>query len=91
MNIYVENLHGTIDNAKLNEIFTSYEGVQSEVVKDIFTGVSSGSGCVEMDDKFAQSTISVLDQTILSDLKINVKQAPAFSERMGLTKPLMGL
>ena len=78
MKIYIENLHDIIDNKKLNEVFSSYGGVQSaQVVKDIFTGASRGFGYVEMDDEFAQSAISALDQTMLSDLIITVKEAPA--------------
>ena len=64
MKIYIENLHDIIDNKKLNEVFSFYGGVQSaQVVKDIFTGASRGFGYVEMDDEFAQSAISALDQT----------------------------
>jgi len=77
MKIYIENLHDIIDNKKLNEVFSFYGGVQSaQVVKDIFTGASRGFGYVEMDDEFAQSAISALDQTTLSDLKITVKEVP---------------
>jgi len=82
MKIYIENLHDIIDNKKLNEVFSFYGGVQSaQVVKDIFTGASRGFGYVEMDDEFAQSAISALDQTTLNDLKITVKEAPAVAER----------
>jgi RNA recognition motif-containing protein len=77
MKIYIENLHDIIDNKKLNEVFSFYGGVLSaQVVKDIFTGASRGFGYVEMDDEFAQSAISALDQTTLSDLKITVKEVP---------------
>ena len=82
MKIYIENLHDTIDNAKLSEVFSYYGGVQSvQVVKDIFTGASRGFGYVEMDDEFGQSAISALDQTTLNDLTITVKEAPVVTKR----------
>lgn len=48
MKIYIENLHSSIDNEKLGEIFSSYGEVQSaQVVLDVFTEVSRGFGYVE--------------------------------------------
>ena len=91
MKIYIENLHDIIDNKKLNEVFSFYGGVLSaQVVKDIFTGASRGFGYVEMDDEFAQSAISALDQTTLSDLKITVKEAPPVTEPKGSYKDADG-
>ena len=87
MKIYIENLHDTIDNEKLSEIFTPYGVVQSaQVVKDVFTGASRGFAYVEMDDVAAQNAIRALDQTILNDLKITVKEAPAVNEPKGSYK-----
>jgi len=91
MKIYIENLHDTIDNEKLSEVFSYYGAVQSaQVAKDIFTGASRGFGYVEMDDEFARSAISALDQTTLNDLKITVKEAPALTERNGSYKEANG-
>ena len=87
MKIYIEKLHDTIDNEKLSETFSPYGDVQSaQVVKDVFNGASRGFGYVEMDDEAAQNAIKMLDQTILNDLKITVKQAPEVTERKGSYK-----
>lgn len=56
MKVYIENLHDTIDDEKLSEIFSSYGEVKSaQVVKDVFTDVSRGFGYVEMEDEAAQN------------------------------------
>jgi len=87
MNIYVENLDSGIDNEKLREVFSSYGNVKSaEVVKDLFTDVSRGFGYVDMDDEAAQGAIKALDQTLLNDLKLTVKEAPVKGERKGSYK-----
>jgi len=87
MNIYVENLDSAIDNERLKEIFSSYGNVKSaEVVKDLFTNVSRGFGYVEMDDEAAQNAINELNQTLLNNLKLTVKEAPPKSERKGSYK-----
>jgi RNA recognition motif-containing protein len=87
MKIYIENLHDTIDNKKLSELFSSYGEVTSaEVVKDVFTGVSRGFGYVEMNDETAQEAITALNQTVVSDLKLAVKEAPPANERKGSYK-----
>jgi RNA recognition motif-containing protein len=87
MKIYIENLHDVIDNEKLSETFSPYGEVQSvQIVKDSFTGVSRGFGYVEMDDAAAQNAIHALDQTMLNDLKITLKEAPVVNERKGSYK-----
>lgn len=87
MKIYIENLDGTINDNKLNEIFSSYGEVKSaHIVKDLFTDVSRGFGYVEMDDNDAQKAINGLNQTNLNNLKITVKEAPPASERKGSYK-----
>ena len=87
MKIYIENLHDTINNKELSEIFSSYGEVKSaEVVKDLFTGASRGFGYVEMDDEAAQKAISGLNQTVLSDLKLTVKEALPSTEHKGSYK-----
>lgn len=87
MKIYIENLHVTVDNEKLNEIFSTYGKVKSaEIVKDVFTGAPRGFGYVEMEDDGAKNAISNLDQTTLNDLKLTVKEAAPVSERKGSYK-----
>ena len=87
MNIYVENLDNAIDNEKLKEIFSPYGEVKSaEVVKDLFTDVSRGFGYVEMEDEAAQNAINGLNQTLLNQLKITLKEAPVKNERKGSYK-----
>ena len=87
MNIYIENLDAAVDNEKLTEIFSSFGEVKSaEVVKDQFTDVSRGFGYVEMEEEAAQDAIKGLDQTLLNNLKIIVKEAPPKSERKGSYK-----
>jgi RNA recognition motif-containing protein len=87
MKIYIENLHDSIDNEKLSELFSSYGEVRSaEIVKDVFTGASRGFGYVEMNDETAQEAINGLNQTTLSDLKLTVKEAPPANERKGSYK-----
>ena len=87
MNIYIENLDAAVDNEKLTEIFSSFGEVKSaEVVKDLFTDVSRGFGYVEMEEEAAQDAIKGLNQTLLNNLKIVVKEAPPKSERKGSYK-----
>jgi RNA recognition motif-containing protein len=56
------------------------------VVKDLFTDVSRGFGYVEMEDDAAEKAISELNQTVLNDLKLTVKEAPVAAERKGSYK-----
>ena len=87
MNVYISNLENTIDDNKLKQIFASYGEVTSaEVVKDVFTGRSRGFGYVEMEDDAAQSAIKELNQTVLNNLTITVKEAPAKKEQKGSYK-----
>lgn len=87
MKIYVENLHSSVDNEKLAEIFSSFGQVSSaEIVKDVFTDVSRGFGYVEMEDEAAEKAINGLNETSFNDLKLTVKEAPPASERKGSYK-----
>lgn len=87
MKIYIENLHDTVDTQKLTETFSTYGEVRSvQIVNDVFTGASRGFGYVEMDDVAAQDAIHALDQTMLNDLKITVKEAPPVTEKKGSYK-----
>jgi RNA recognition motif-containing protein len=87
MNIYIENLDPAIDNERLKEIFSSYGEVKSaEVVKDAFTDVSRGFGYVEMDDEAARNAVNGLNQTLLNELKLTVREAASKTERKGSYK-----
>ena len=87
MNIYIENLDLAIDNEKLKEIFSSYGEVKSaKVVKDVFTDRSRGFGYVEMEEADAQNAINGLNKTLLNNLKLTVKEAPAKNEHKGSYK-----
>ena len=87
MNIYIENLDRGIDNERLKEIFSFYGEVKSaDVVKDAFTGVSRGFGYVEMDDEAARNAVNGLNQTLLNELKLTVKEAAPKTERKGSYK-----
>jgi len=87
MKIYVENLDGTIGNEQLKEIFSSFGEVKNaEVVKDLFTDVSRGFGYVEMEDDAAEKAISELNDTVMNDLKLTVKEAVPAAERKGSYK-----
>jgi RNA recognition motif-containing protein len=77
MNIYIENLEGTIDNEHLKQLFAPFGDVTSaEVIKDDFTGLSRGYGYVEMEDNAAQAAISQLNQSTVQNLQIKVEEAP---------------
>ena len=92
MNIYIENLDLTVDNEKLKQIFSSYGEVKSaEVAKDVFTDQSRGFGYVEMEEAAAQNAITGLNQTLLNNLKLTVKVAPAKSEHKGSYKVGQGV
>ena len=87
MNIYIENLDRAIDSERLKEIFSSYGEVKSaEVVKDAFTDISRGFGYVEMEDEAARNAIDGLNQTLLNELKLTVKEAAPKIERKGSYK-----
>jgi RNA recognition motif-containing protein len=87
MKIYIENLDGAIDNERLKEIFSIYGEVKSaEVVKDVFTGVSRGFGYVEMEDEAAGNAVNGLNQTLLNERKLTVKEAEPKMERKGSYK-----
>lgn len=87
MNIYVENLEDSIDNKKLKEVFSPYgEVLSAEVVMDVFINVSRGFGYVEMEDSDADKAIAALDQTLVNELKIHVREAAPKVERKGSYK-----
>ena len=88
MKIYVENLDSVIDNEKLKQVFSAYgEVTYAEVIKDLFTNVSRGFGYVEMEEIPAQNAIRALNQTVLNDLTITVKEAVPEPERSEGTVP----
>ena len=88
MRIYIENLDSTIDDDRLEKIFSAYGEVKSaEIIKDLFTGVSRGFGYVEMEDEAcSHNAIKELNQTTVNNLKLTVKEAPPVTERKGSYK-----
>jgi RNA recognition motif-containing protein len=87
MNIYIENLDRAIDDERLKEIFSFYGEVKSaEVVKDAFTDLSRGFGYVEMEEEAARNAVNGLNQTLLNELKLTVKEAAPKIERKGSYK-----
>lgn len=87
MKIYIENLHSSINDQKLGELFSSYGEIKSaQVVKDVFTDVSRGFGYVEMEEESAKRAINDLNGTNLNDLKLTLKEAPYEPERKGSYK-----
>ena len=92
MNIYIENLDLAVDNDKLKELFSTYGEVKSaEVVKDVFTDTSRGFGYVVMEEADAQNAINGLNKTLLNNLKLTVKEAPAKNEHKGSYKVGQGV
>jgi hypothetical protein len=58
--IYIENLHDTIDNAKLSGVFSSYGGVKSaEIVRDAFTDASRSFEYVETGRHGCHKSLSI--------------------------------
>jgi len=87
MNIYITNLHNTIDNQQLNDLFSPYGNVESaEVVKDVFNGSSRGFGYVNMDDEAAGKAIAALNGTTVEGLVVSVQEAPEKKEQKGSYK-----
>jgi RNA recognition motif-containing protein len=76
MNIYISNLDSAIKAEELTTVFSAYGSVNSaEVVMDVFTGESRGFGYVEMNDEEGEKAIEKLNNSVLHELTISVKQA----------------
>jgi RNA recognition motif-containing protein len=87
MNIYIENLDGTINDEHLKQLFAPFGDVTSaEVIRDGFTGLSRGFGYVEMEDNAAKAAITQLNQSMVSNLQIKVEEAPIKKTQKGSYK-----
>jgi RNA recognition motif-containing protein len=81
--LFVGGFPYSIDNQKLNDIFSQFGQVVSAIViTDKFTGQSKGFGFVEMaDDTAAQEAIKNLDGSDLDGRKIGVSVARPREDR----------
>ena len=77
MNIYVGNLHYSINDQDLKEVFGEYGEVSTaKIVMDRETGRSKGFGFVEMsDDNAAKKAIEELDGAELNDRTMRVNES----------------
>lgn len=75
--LFVGGLPYSVDNQKLNEIFTAFGQVLSAIViMDKFTNTSKGFGFVEIsDDAAAQKAIKALDGSDLDGRRLGVSIA----------------
>jgi RNA recognition motif-containing protein len=83
MNIYVSNLGFNMQDADLNQLFTSYGAVSSsKVIMDKMTNQSRGFGFVEMsDDAAAKKAIDELNGTSVDGRTIKVMEAKPREEK----------
>ncbi len=83
LKLYVGNLPWSIDDQKLNELFSQYGAVTSAmVIKDRETGRSRGFGFVEMaDDAQAKEAMSKLNDTDADGRKLVVNEARPQEQR----------
>jgi len=77
--IYVGNLPYSVDDAKLNELFSPYGEIEEAVViKDRMSGRSKGFGFVTFkDDESAQKAISGVNDKEVDGRSIKVNEARA--------------
>ncbi len=77
MKIYVGNLSFSIDDGKLEEIFSAFgEIAEATVIKDKFSGRSKGFGFVTFnDDAAAQKAISEMNDKEVEGRKLKVNEA----------------
>jgi len=86
-NIFIANLDWEITSEDLQATFSAFGAVHlAHVVFDAKTKQSKGFGYVEMEDDAAQKAITGLDQTLLNELTITVKEAPVKKEQKGSYK-----
>ena len=79
MNIYVGNLSYSVPKGDLRQAFEAFGDVETAKVlrvKDIYTGISKGFGCVEMPNETeARSAIDSLKAKDVKGRKLNVSGA----------------
>lgn len=83
MNIYVGNLHYSVDEEDLKGIFEEYGEVSSvKVIMDKFTGKSKGFGFVDMTDNTAGAqAIEALNDAELEGRNMRVNEAREKTDR----------
>ncbi len=77
MNIYVSNLSFHTSEEDLNELFSQFgQVISTKIIKDNFSGRSKGFAFVEMTNTTeAENAITQLNQTVLNQRTINVKES----------------
>lgn len=77
MKIYVGNLPFSIDNSKLQELFSSFGEIEeATVIVDKYSGRSKGFGFVTInDDEAAKKAISEMNEKEVEGRKIKVNEA----------------
>lgn len=80
MKIYVGNLPWSVDDAKLQDLFSEFGEVsEATVLKDKFTGRSKGFGFVTFsDDSSAQKAIKAMNDKDIEGRKLKVNEAKPF-------------
>jgi cold-inducible RNA-binding protein len=80
MKIYVGNLPWSVDDEKLQEMFSGYgEIAEANVIKDKFSGRSKGFGFVTFnEDANAQKAISEMNDKEIEGRKLKVNEAKPF-------------
>jgi RNA recognition motif-containing protein len=77
MKIYVGNLPWTVDDEKLESMFSTYgEVAEATVIKDKFSGRSKGFGFVTFnDDAAAQKAIAEMNDKDIEGRRLKVNEA----------------
>jgi cold-inducible RNA-binding protein len=77
MKLYVGNLPWSVDDAKLNEIFSKYGTVASaSVITDRYSGRSKGFGFVEFtDDAEGQKAVEAMNGKEVDGRELKVSEA----------------
>ncbi len=82
--LYVGGLPYSVDEARLEEVFSAHGEVESaKVITDRMTGRSRGFGFVEMESADAQKAIDALNGTDLDGRTLTVNEAKPREERSG--------
>ena len=82
--LYVGGLPYSVDDARLEELFSAHGTVESaRVITDRMTGRSRGFGFVEMDEAEAQKAIDALNGTDLDGRTLTVNEAKPRENRSG--------
>jgi RNA recognition motif-containing protein len=85
MNIYVGNMHFSLSNEDVNNLFSQFGSVTSaKIINDKVTGRSKGFGFVEMEnDEDARKAIAGLNESEVMGRKLIVNEARPQEQRSG--------